>query len=375
MDARALLIAGWLVIAGVPLLGAGFANGDIAAYVVEAGGHGPPERWTHVGYWAVARVMAPMAGAQLAPWLDALNLMCAAVVVLAAARLAERQGGSGWVASLGAVAVVLPMATWAEVDTPWLALVMLAAAGSPWWVVAAATVSPVALLAVPWLTQVRPDRRRDLWLAVAIAVGALSLVSLGGWWFGPRGVLMGPLPRVGRASLAWLNHLPWLLLPAALWGVRAHARPGPWLALLPLLLAPPDVPAWSVGGLALAVAAARAPVKLPVWSAAGIPVAIGLALWASVQHTRQIRLDSALVQRVAAQLGPDDGLVAPWTWGARVSVARTGTVYGGRWLAEPPVRDQWRRWCVDPPARVWRFQSRAVAPMRHPACGPATDAP
>ena len=48
---------------------------------------------------------------------------------------------------------------------------------------------------------------------------------------------------------------------------------------------------------------------------------------------------------MAGQLGPNDGLVAPWSWGVRVSYLRTGTPYAEWWRTPTdPVRDQ-AGWC------------------------------
>jgi hypothetical protein len=59
------------------------------------------------------------------------------------------------------------------------------------------------------------------------------------------------------------------------------------------------------------------------------------------------------VERIGRLLGERDGLIAPFTWSARVAVHATGDPYGLRW--HPPgrfLRNQQASWCDDPPARA-----------------------
>jgi hypothetical protein len=84
-------------------------------------------------------------------------------------------------------------------------------------------------------------------------------------------------------------------------------------------------------------------------------VAVAVALGAAGLAARHARVhhEAAVVASIAAALGPDDGLVAPWTWGARVAVVRTGEPYGLRW--RPPrgfLRDQAEAWCDPLPPRA-----------------------
>jgi hypothetical protein len=89
------------------------------------------------------------------------------------------------------------------------------------------------------------------------------------------------------------------------------------------------------------------------WAAWVVAAQLAWSATETVGRVRRAREENAVVAEVAAALGPGDGLVAPWTWGARVSVAASGDPYGIRW--HPPgrfLRDQQARWCADPPERV-----------------------
>jgi hypothetical protein len=339
LDVPALLTAAAVAVAGGLAAGAGPINGDAAAYAAQGRAADLADRWTHLGYVALA---AAVRGDPLA--LDLVTALAGAATVLAAASLAH--GGRRGAAAAGAAAVVLPWAGFAEVDLLWICAVTLGVAarspaGASLLVALGVAVSPAALLATPWACAVRRGP--------AAAVGAIGAVVLltaasgGAWWTGERGVLeAGPL-LLGRTAGAWATGLPWLLAPA--WIAAGGDRR--LVALAPLLLLRPDVPGWVLGGVSVAAVAAAAPIRALVLAQVLLGLG-GLAVrWDRVRH------ESDVVAEVAAALQPDDGLIAPWTWGARVAVARTGDPYGLRW--RPPtgwLRGQRAAWCSDPPRRA-----------------------
>jgi hypothetical protein len=319
----------------LPGLGSGPLNGDAAAYAAQAASGTLDDRWTHAGYLLPAALLAPLAG--LGPraallGMDLASWLAAALLVALGARRVERAGGDGALAGLGIAAVLLPWAPFGEVDLPWMAACSLPAPG----MALAVAISPVALLAVT-------DLRRLAWALGAVAL--LTALSAGDWWVGERGVLTSPGPLPGRALQGLLLHLPWAMVL-----LSAKASLPVLAGALPLLLAPPDVPVWALVGARLAEVAARAPHPWLRWA-----VALQLVLGAGEGTARiwRVRQEDRVVAEVAASLGPTDGLVAPWSWGARVAVARTGDPYGipwhppGRWL-----RDQRRQWCEARPARI-----------------------
>jgi hypothetical protein len=119
------------------------------------------------------------------------------------------------------------------------------------------------------------------------------------------------------------------------------------LALLPLLFGPSDADVWLVTAVALA---------LGRWSAATERLLPAAAIWGLVRawdEVGAVREENARIEAVAHSMGPDDGLVAPWSVGVRASLVATGTPYDLQW--RPPrgfVRDQQARWCGAPLARV-----------------------
>lgn len=357
----------WALAASVTALGllgagAGFVNGDAAVYAAQASRGDLLERVVHVGYLAAAAALAPMAGDALPVWLDRVTAVAAgAVVALTGAR-------RGLLASAVAAAVVLPLAAFAEVDLPWIALLcgalVSAPAGAAILAALAVAVSPTALLALPWASV----ERRDAAALVggAIAVGLLTVGSAGAWWVGDRGVLTGPPLLPGRVLEAWAWGLPWLAVLAALAGSvgasssatpdrsRSSAVDAGWLPIVataPLLLAPPDVP--TVVIVALAVGNRIAAVPATAGVVALVTVQLGLGAVGLARAHARVSHEDRIARDVAGRLGPSVGLVAPWSFGARVGVIATGDPYGPLWRsADVAVRGQGARWCADPPARA-----------------------
>ncbi|HHO53572.1 MAG TPA: hypothetical protein ENK18_22545 [Deltaproteobacteria bacterium] len=233
----------------------------------------------------------------------------------------------------------------------WIAAVILAAVGIPGAAAVGISVSPVALLALPWVALER--RSVGPLIEGLVVVLGLTVLSAGGWWLGERGLLRGPPPRPGRTLSAWIETLPWLLLLALLLPGARGRRDRPalqLLVLLPLGLAPPDVPAWSLGGIVLARAVAR---RGSVGARALVVGQLWLGIGGAQARSKQVRAEAEVIAHLVDTLGPDDALVAPWTWGARVSVAATKDPYGLIW--RPPdgwLRDQATRWAEAAPTRA-----------------------
>ncbi len=343
-----------VALVGLAFVGAGYVNGDAAAYAAQGWAGDLWGRATHVGYVAVAAALAPLAGDHLPVALDVVGVLAMAAAAAVASRRLPLLG-------LATVAVLLPWAPFAEVDPLWVALVVLARAGVPAALALAVAVSPVALLTVPWLVLAR--RSPAPVLEGAAAVVLLTAGSAGAWWTGPRGVLTHDTLLPGRTAAAWGTGLPWLWGAAlAVAGGPRALRPlaAPLAALLPLLVVPPDVPAWLVGGLvvgeALAEAHARAEGRVRRLLAAAVGAQLLLAGGLAAHRAARVREEAAVVRRVVDAWQPGDGLVAPWTWGARVAVTATGDPYGLPW--HPPgrfLRDQARQWADADVQRVHRL--------------------
>jgi hypothetical protein len=327
---RGALIA--LALVGWAASGAGLTNGDLAAYLEQAERGSLTERPTHLGYVALARGLSLLPG-DLALYLDHLAtasaLACAAMLPRGAPLL------------LG-VAACLPLVGHGEVDATAHLLVLLAArAPAPWAALAWAagiTVSPFCLLAAPWLAAERGPR----WV-VPVTLGAVALLSLpeqGGWWWGHRGVLRAPDWR-----WAWGLDAPLL---AALVLYRLQARDA-WLVLL--ALAPPDLPRAVLPVLLLGHRALR-PAPSGV-TAALLSLSLAAGARQAWDGDRRVRREQAWLVAAADALRAGEGLIAPWSLGARASYLATGRVYGARWRVPGGfVRDQEGRWCAGIPARV-----------------------
>ncbi len=332
---------------GLAFTGRGYLNGDIAAYCAQAWVSDVSDRVVHLGYLVVATGLAPLAGEALPRCLDVANVLAAALASVAAARLAPRASlGVG----LAAGGLLLPWSPFAEVDVPWIAAVLAAATGLPGAIAVGVALSPTALLATPWVAwhrgQVTPL------LEAVVAVVALTLLTNGDWWWGPRGVLEPRSYLIGRNFGGWVATVPWLVI------LTGHPLRifRPLLALAPLLLAPADVPAAALVGVVVTAAALDA----PGGPLRGLALALGLALGLQGAQLRAERVDAeqAAIVELLERFEPGDGLVAPFTWGARASVIATGDPYGLPW--HPPgrfLRDQevqWRDvhgtiWVLPPP--------------------------
>lgn len=339
--------------------GLGFRNGDAAAYVAQAWAGAVEERLIHVGYLAIAVLIAPVVGEALPMTLDFVSVLAAGTVVAAMGAMAARRGESALLVALATGAVVVPEASFAEVDLPWVALLV----GAAWvrstvacaaLVVWAVAVSPVAVLALPWIAL---ERRRD---PVAIAVGGgvavlgLSLLTGGEWWSGDRGVLTVSLAP-GRSAEAWLAHaapvVPLMLVVAA---VGDRLRRVTMAVTLPLVLAPPDIPAWLPLHVAVAAGIGARPTRW-AWAAALVAVVLGTGAW-SLQ-ARRVRDEDRVIRATVAAMSSEHALIAPWSWGVRASVIATGDPYALPWRTPgTPVRDQGARFCNE------RFEQVAALP-------------
>lgn len=328
--------------------GSGFVNGDAAAYLAQALDGDLGQRHIHVGYLLLAReLVGRVSDPALA--LDRLGAVAGVLVVLGAAVGVRSGAGRPGVAALGAAAVMVPLVAHAEVDPLWIAAVVWARAlpGPAAGLVFAlgVTVSPVALLAAPWAAW--GDAQRGRWIAVGAVVALFGLTawSEGLWWVGDRGVLTAPAPRPLRVLQDWGTVLPWALLPLAL--VSDQRDEGELLTWVPMLLAPPDVPGWAVPAMSLVLRAARgAPLVPEVVPVVLVGIQLAIGGFGARERAATVVGEDRIARELGQQLTAQDGLIAPFTWGARVSVLATGDPYGRVW--RPPegfLRSQADSWC------------------------------
>ena len=335
-----LLIAAAVALLGWLGSGSGPVNGDAAVYLWQASNEVFLERTVHLGYIVLIWAIGPDAS-------DLLTCVSAAGLCLGAARWRQ-----SWVAALIVGAAVLPLASFAEVDVPWACAVSWILASKRRWVAAgwaavAMSLSPLTLLALPWvLTQ-----RRDGWILASslFSVWVLTVVGSGDWWIGGRGVLHGPPLLPGRTAESWLLHAPWLALPLA-W---SRALPPQILAMLPLLLAPPDVGGWLIGALCLGgLASESTPQRSTAAAVLLATCAWGLFLRQEALH--QTRTENAQIAAIVEQMGPTDGLVSSWSVGVRASIRAGQGPYGLQW------RKPNAPWRGPPPAgQVYRMPTQA----------------
>jgi hypothetical protein len=340
--------------------GVGHANGDSLVYQVQIEEGDLAQRTIHVGYLCVGMGVRALFNGPLPLLMDHANAVIAAMAVAVVGVASPR---AGWLAALGASAVALSIGPFAEVDALWwLGICLAASLPSRAAAVAAGlamTVSPVTLLALPWAARRDRHRARHLFAGALAGLVLLTVVSGGDWWVGERGVLTAPSPRPLRTVLAWGWHLPWLLLPLAM--RRAVGWRAELISLAPLLLAPPDVPSWLVIGTAIALRAAEAG-KGP-WLALVVPTMVWSG-WLLAEERQRVIDEQRVVRQVAQAMGPDDGLIAPFSLAVRVAHLATGDPYGLNWRPEGRfLRDQQRRWCAGTPEQVWVLPSVDDAPL------------
>ncbi len=310
-------VASAVVLVGLLAGGQGFLNGDAAAYAAQGWQGDAASRPIHLVWTVLAVVLAPLAGEALPRVLDGLVAVAAGGMVV----------GTRGERALVAAGVVLPWCAFAEVDLPWMCLVLVASSlrstlGASVLTALAVGLSPTALLALPWLARWRCSPAPLL--AGGAAVLALTLLSQGGWWTGPRGVLHSEL-LLGRSLGAWGLSAAWL---AVLGGDRRIL----WLA--PLVLAPPDVPAWVLVGV---VAASGLPASrwLPV-------LAVGAVLaggWGLVGRWGRVGEEQRQLEAIAAAHRPGEGYEGPWSWCARLGVVVDRRVDGVPFRPVRPLLD------------------------------------
>jgi hypothetical protein len=284
----------------MPFLGAGPQNGDQAVYLEQVARGAWTERWIHVGY-----VVAHAGWAT--PWRS--DVFCLGMGITGILAVSIRRG---WRASAVLAAFLLPALPFGEVDVHWFVLVVLAQRWSVLFPLAI-TVSPTALAASGWLA-LRWRDRRALWPVLTVL--GLLVISGGAWWSGRRGV----------GVAAWSLDPVGQLLPAMVASVLLARRPTAveGLALLPVLLAPSDVPAGWLG--VLAVIAGRPWIRPPArWiRTAGLVVLVLWSVGTLVGTHRRVMAENARVEQLAREVGPGVRLVGPWSWRVRVALAATG---------------------------------------------------
>lgn len=390
LDAGAVAAALAVLAVGISGAGAGFANGDAAVYAAQGLAGDLSQRVVHVGYIAIAAALAPLAGDDLPRWLDVVTAFACAATALGAGRLAGTFGRPPWVAAAVTGALLLPVASSAEADPLWVALVVWAAAVRTPWRAAmlaamAVPISPLALLAIPWVWTMRWNRavldgpkrasywlgarnpNANLWFASIVVVLVLTIASGGDWWTGDRGVLEAPWPRPWRVAQAWgAEGVPWWSAPLLVFGWLVGGGPG-LLAGWPMFLAPPDADTWPLFTVSLAVVAAAGVAPLRRISRPALFLVLLVAAmdpWTGLRrhtaHIEAVRAEEAAIADVLAAMGPNDGLVAPWTWGVRASVRGTGDPYALPWrVPGDPVRDP-TAWCARPFDHLWVLPAGAV---------------
>lgn len=384
-----------LFLGSLLLAGHGPVNGDAAVYQHQAVQGILDQRSIHLGYVALARLLW-LAGGETMPWLlDALNALAAGTLCFAAGMLAQREGGRASVASLATAACLLPVAAFGEVDALWAALLACAALVPAWaavpMVAGAVAVSPLALLALPWLILARwqgDGGWRRAWIAPGL--GLLLWLPVLAWcgadWFaGPRGVLSDAALPVSweRLGDAWLSALalPGLAAPFVI-GLGRSGRRGAILlalAILPLFLLVrfADVHAWMIAALVVGWLAGRGTSVWPVHRALlWVPLVLQLAFsWRdALTHRNQVRQANTTIAALAQRLEPGAVVVASWSWGVRYGLARAGEPYGGGWQQvvetdQPLPEELW----VLPPGRTvgggwtWREEPDGVMRGRLPS--------
>lgn len=306
-------------------------NGDQAVYLDQAARFAISERWTHALYVALHIGWG-------SPWRsDLLTLACAGV---ATAWITSHYGKDRGVV----LAVALsPWMAFGEVDVPWfLGVVLASSAREPLAALAVALavgVSPTALVALPWLLVARRDRA--VFGGVAMVV-LLTVLSGGDWWVGRRGVLTSDYTRAPLAQLG-----PGLLAALALARTPSRAEA---LALLPVLLAPSDVPA----GLVLVLAVVRGR-RIPLGSRASVVGRSGLLVLGVVGllGTRaRIAREMDGLRAASARLDPTDEIHGSWSDRVRTSLWVTGRQEGfarsgegtRRFRVDLDQRDSITRW-------------------------------
>lgn len=352
-----LVIVGTLIV-GLLGVGSGFANGDAVVYLHQALDLDFGQRSTHLGYIAMAAPIGLLLGERTALALDIVTVVMSAVSVAMMTSVASRLGREPAVSALVMAATLLPLTSFAEVDTVWFAALVASLLTESRkmrlvLVMFAISVSPVALLALPWAISLRTalstpgkssQHKVDFVVGALLAVAILCLVSGGEWLTGDRGLMSGGSVRLAATIKAWSHAilLPGILVAATV-GILSKPR---YLLLLlsttPLLLAPPDVPGWIPTASVLALMAADRK-RLAIMALLIAQFVLQVSEWERCRA--RVVQETTIAATVAAQLGLNDGLVAPWSWGVRVSYLRTGHPYAEWWRTPTdPVRDQ-VSWC------------------------------
>lgn len=358
-------------------MGGGFFGGDVPVYIHQANSGDLSQRVIHIGYIMLIQCLLPLFGEKVHMVLDALNLIAGLGIVCLVYRWGTQRGYSK-ILSAGFVGIALiPFLSWAEVDLLWIGAVTLAIVirnrvGSALIFSLGMTLSPVALLTLPFVLLERRalGDSKTPWIhcgSVVVVWGVLSLIGGGDWWIGDRGVLSMHSLSPGLVLQHWIEDgLSYGLAPWVIAGT-VMGRDYRWLVLLPLCLAPPDVPtglclaiAWS-GGFSDAVNRSR---SIPVlrWI---FPLCVFLQL--TYQGGRWKETRDRLVQErteinhVAAQIPENALLLAPWRLGVQVSLVKTGDPYQGRWRSQQkPVRDQQDRSCDLNASSVWWIPTHSI---------------
>ena len=336
-----------LTLMALAQVGAGPINGDAAVYQHQAVEGILDERTIHVGYVTAAAAMARIG--PVGVLLDVLGCVCLGLLAFAASRLAEREGGDGRAAALAVGAFLLAWAPFAEVDLPWGAALTIALIAPVWaagaLMTAAITVSPLALVSLPWAALTRRG-----WKAAALGLVLWIPVLVWcweDWWSGPRGVLVSQsTDTVGRVLLQWIRAilLPGLMAPGILGLIAGGRRLAIHAAAagvpLFLLVRHADVPGWLPLSVVMAVAVGLG-AKRWTWGRAWLWVPlvlqVGAVWWQGDRRRGEIRGENARITALAEDVGEDEVLVAPWSDGVRFGALRGDPEAG--WLSFGAARE------------------------------------
>ena len=345
-------------------VGAGFVNGDAVVYAHQAMTGDLASRITHIGYILPVHVLAWIAGANTPILMDLLSALAAGFAFICAAKISMKVGGDPKAVAGLTFVGVLPLACSAEVDIIWFTLLLYATVTTrrraivfSCWAVA---VSPMAIAALPWAMVIRSavHARRsrlsafDIGFGALLGVSVLSVLSSGDWWFGQRGVLVATDVFEYKEVVHRWTHgvgLTYVAICAVcLVNYKRVLAPSLWISVvlsLTMLASPPDTAGYIPLLVSLALLAGFSRHSMRFLTAGLIIISMLLAVGEWSRRVARVEAEDALVRHVAQRLADEDGLVATWSWGVRVSWYREGSPYGAWWRVPGAALPQQLLWC------------------------------
>lgn len=352
------------VLIGCMGVGSGFVNGDAVVYAHQAMTGDWASRITHVGYIFPTWLLALGTGEYTPVLMDLFSAIAAGFAVVSAAKIGAKIGGNPTIVAGLTFVGVLPLASSAEVDIVWFAMLLYATVAPRWaavlftgWAVA---ISPLAVLALPWAMVIRGavyGRRArgsafELALGAVIGVIVLTLLSSGAWWFGDRGVLVATDAFEYREVVHRWTHGVGLTYVAVCAICLVHYSrvvvPSIWLAVLlsfTMLAAPPDTAGYLPLLISLALLAGFSRPSMRLIGAGFVVVSMLFAVGEWSRRVARVEAENTLAQHIAQRITDADGLIATWSWGVRVSWYRDGNPYGDWWRVPGSTLRQQHVWC------------------------------